>query len=167
MRVLVLGGTGSIGRGIVSALSRRDHETIALARSQDSANRLAAAGAEPLLGDLRDTDSWTPTIDSVDAIVHAAATWGEDMSATDRQVVEAILTTAASCERSKALVYTGGTWKYGQTGDAVAVENSPAFAMEYFSDSIDLERMVLTAPQVRGMVIHPAMVYEDNGGVFE
>jgi nucleoside-diphosphate-sugar epimerase len=39
--------------------------------------------------------------------------------------------------------------------------------MEYFSESINVEQMVLSAPRVRTMVIHPAMVYEDQGGVFE
>ena len=167
MRVLVLGGTGSIGRGVIAALLRRGHDPIALARSRESANRLAGAGAKPLFGDLRDIESWIAAVRDVDGIVHAAATWDEDMQSTDRQVVEAILSTPASCESRKAFVYTGGTWKYGQTGDAVATEESPTFDIEYFADSVKLEKMVLLAPQVRGMVIHPAMVYENHGGVFE
>lgn len=167
MRVLVLGGTGSIGRGVVAALLRHGHEPIALARSKDSANRLADAGAKPLRGDLRDIDRWLPAVRKVDGIVHAAATWDEEMAATDRRVIEVILSTITSCDPSKALVYTGGTWKYGQTGDAIATEDSPACHSEYFADSVNVERMVLTAPQIRGMVVHPAMVYEDRGGVLE
>ncbi len=164
--MLVLGGTGSIGRGVVAALLRCGHESVALARSQESANRLADAGATPLFGDLRDIESWVGAINDVDGIIHAAATWDEEMAATDRQVVEAVLSNIVPCNPPKAFVYTGGTWKYGQTGDAVATEESPTPHIEYFADSLNVEEIVLSAPHVRGMVIHPAMVYEDQGGVF-
>jgi nucleoside-diphosphate-sugar epimerase len=167
LRVLVLGGTGSIGRGVVAALLRRNHEAVALARSRDSADRLARAGATPLRGDLHDIDGWISAVKQVDCIIHAAATWGDDMTTTDRRVVETLLPAMASCDPPKAFVYTGGTWKYGHTGDSIATEESPSIDIEYFADSVNTEKMVIAAPRVRGMVIHPAMVYEDHGGVFK
>lgn len=165
--MLVLGGTGSIGRGIVGALLRRNHEVVALARSQESSNRLANAGARPLHGNLCDIEDWIAVVNDVEGIVHAAATWDEGMAATDRRVVEAVLSTIVSCDPPRPFVYTGGTWKYGQTGDAIATEESPTFDIKYFADSVNIEEMVLSAHHIRGMVIHPAMVYEDHGGVFE
>lgn len=163
----MLGGTGSIGRGIVAALLRRGHEPFALARCRDSADHLMRAGATPIRGDLRDIDGWIQAVDTMDGIFHAAATWDDDMVTTDRRVVEALLPAMASREAPKAFVYTGGTWRYGQTGDSVATEKSPTFDLEFFSGSVDVTNTVLAAPSVRGMVIHPAMVYEDCGGVFE
>jgi len=167
VRVLVLGGTGSIGRGVVAALLRHGHEPIALARSEESANRVRRAGAIPVHGDLRDIRSWIAAVKDVDGVVHAAATWAEDMAATDRRVVEALLTAMANYEPPKAFVYTGGTWRYGHTGDEIATEESPGAAPELFTDAVDVSAMIIAAPSIRGMVIHPAMVYEDCGGVFE
>ena len=53
MRVLVLGGTGSIGGAVVDALLAREHEVIALVRSASAAARTKAVGAQALPGDIR------------------------------------------------------------------------------------------------------------------
>jgi hypothetical protein len=42
MRILVPGGTGSIGGPVVRELRRRGHAVVALARAESSARRLAA-----------------------------------------------------------------------------------------------------------------------------
>jgi nucleoside-diphosphate-sugar epimerase len=60
MRVLVLGGTGSIGAAVVEALVRRGHDVAALARSGASARRLAAMGAEAVPGDIARRDRGSP-----------------------------------------------------------------------------------------------------------
>jgi len=71
LRALVLGGTGSIGSSVVSALVSRRHEVVALARSGSAAERLTAQGAQPLpdpplefpawLADLRSHWAGAPT----------------------------------------------------------------------------------------------------------
>jgi nucleoside-diphosphate-sugar epimerase len=54
MRVLVTGGTGTIGSAVVAELLRNGHAVLALARSDASAQALKDAGAEPLPGEIAD-----------------------------------------------------------------------------------------------------------------
>lgn len=167
MKVLVLGGTGSIGCAIVPALQACGHEVLALGRSPEALESLRQAGAMPIEGNLRVPTNWIHIAKTVDAIIHAAAVWDEDMEAVDRRFIEALLGTLQDDLSSKALIYTGGCWSYGETGDVVATERTPLRPIASFAWSIPIMRMVLTAPVIRGMVIHPAMVYEQGGGVFE
>ena len=118
-------------------------------------------------GDLKDPSSWFDICDSVDGVVHAAAAWGDQMGNIDRQTVEAVLPRLRSEERTKAFVYTGGCWLYGETGNSVAKEDSAFNPLASFAWTIPSIELVLSTTHVRGMVIHPAMVYERDGGVFE
>jgi nucleoside-diphosphate-sugar epimerase len=56
MRVFVTGGTGTIGSAVVAELLAHGHTVLALARSDESARTLQAAGAETLHGALADLD---------------------------------------------------------------------------------------------------------------
>ncbi len=167
MKVLVLGGTGSIGGAVVQRLQERSHQVLGLARSQQAANKLEVAGAHPVVGDIKNPQMWIGTCDQVDAVVHAAASWDEEMGACDKRVVDAVLPRLSKSDRQKAFIYTGGCWLYGETGDTVATEETPPDELESFNWTLPSIHNVLTATQIRGMVIHPAMVYEKRGGVFE
>lgn len=170
MNILVLGGTGSIGGAIVEVLLQRGHQVCALTRSQHSHNAVVAMGAVAIDGDIEHPDCWIDTIDRVDGVVHAAAAWGDTEGGIDAVLVDAILTRAQTARPGNtrlAFIYTGGCWLYGNTGDHVATEESPLVPLASFSWCIPEMDKVLRSPHVRGMVIHPAMVYERNGGVFE
>lgn len=167
MRILVLGGTGSIGSGVVAALLERGHDVVALARSASSADKLRLAGAGTVEGDIVEPRRWIHVARDVDGVVQAAATWKPDMDAVDRRLVDALLAEMAGFDPPKALLYTGGCWLYGQTGDTVANEASPFRPPEGFAGSIPIIGKVLSDAGVRGMVIHPGMVYEARGGVFD
>ena len=166
MRILVLGGTGSIGSGVVAALVERGHDVVALARSTSSADRLRRAGAETIAGDIIDFRPWIHVVRDVDGVVHAAATWKADMNAVDRRLVEDLIAEMRGFDPPKAFLYTGGCWLYGRTGDTVARETSPFRPLDAFADSVAVVERVLSATELRGMVIHPGMVYEAGGGVF-
>jgi uncharacterized protein YbjT (DUF2867 family) len=64
MRVLVLGGTGSIGGPVVRELIRRGHDVVALARSAASAQKLADLGAATIAGDISTPDQWLGALQS-------------------------------------------------------------------------------------------------------
>jgi nucleoside-diphosphate-sugar epimerase len=88
MKIFVTGGSGFVGSTLVRRLVAEGHEVLALARSSSSAQRVRAAGADPIPGDLaelRETDSltrpWLARLQEVDAVVHVAAHmefWGPD-----------------------------------------------------------------------------------------
>jgi nucleoside-diphosphate-sugar epimerase len=166
MKVLLLGGTGSIGGAVLRVLLDHGHEVFALGRSPQSREALKNAGAVPVEGDLQDPGKWIDCVDGVDGIIQAAAVWGDVMDEIDRRFVEVLLDNLKNDSSQKAFIYTGGCWLYGETGDAVATETTPFMPPASFSGAIPTVQMVLSSACVRGMVIHPAMVYERNGGVF-
>lgn len=166
MHVLVLGGTGSIGAAVVASLIRRGHRVTALARSDVSARKLTAMGATALPGDVRMPGPWLPVVDRVDGVIHAATDFGADMAAMDRLLLDALLPRLSANARNQALLYTGGCWLYGATGDIVATELSRFDPLPAFAWMLPAIRRVTAAPGVRGVVIHPAMVYEGTEGVF-
>src|SRR5579864_1838202 len=69
MRILVTGGTGYLGRAIVTALGNRGHELVIFARS---ASRAGLPGTA-LDGDIRDPDAVSRAAAGCDAISHSAA----------------------------------------------------------------------------------------------
>ena len=72
MRLFVTGGTGAVGRPVVTALKSRNHEILALARSDANQQILQDLGARPVSADLYDEQSLFPYLDECDAIVHMA-----------------------------------------------------------------------------------------------
>ena len=166
VKVLILGGTGSIGSAIVPALLARGHEVVALGRSEESRARLARAGATPLPGDIRAPEAWSAILAEVDAVVHAAATFDEHMGAVDRHLLDVLLERLSARSRPASFVYTGGCWLYGPTGNLAADESTPLNPLEDFAWMAENLQRVLNAQFLRGLVIHPAMVYERDGGVF-
>lgn len=166
MHVLLLGGTGSIGSAVLEELVAHSHRVTALARSNRSAKALAEAGARPLTGDLAAPGNWAHAVTEVDAVVQVAADFESDMGAIDRSVLEALVA-AASAGRPSPLriLYTGGCWLFGETGTDVADEASPYDPLPSFSWMIENWRWLAGAPNVEPVLLHPAMVWDELGGV--
>jgi nucleoside-diphosphate-sugar epimerase len=111
MRVFVTGASGGIGSVVVPELITAGHEVLGLARSEASAQAIAAAGASVLRGDLDDPASLRMGVDASDGVIHLAfdhdfKDFAESV-AVEARVVE---TFGAALEGSgKALVFTSGT----------------------------------------------------------
>ena len=67
-RVLVLGGTGSIGRLVVARLLELDDQPRVLTRDPDRAHRVLPDTAELVAGDLNDTAGVAAALDGVDRL---------------------------------------------------------------------------------------------------
>ncbi len=167
MRVFVLGGTGTIGTAVVSELVNRNHQVVALSRSEKSDHKLVSAGADLLRGDLSDPTHWADDAISCDAIIQVAATFGDDMGDVDAKATKALMHASNSQTDPTRLIYTGGCWLYGDTGDEIATEDRPFDPLPSFAWMVTHAEMLLKSPNLCTAVVHPAMVYDTrDGGVF-
>jgi nucleoside-diphosphate-sugar epimerase len=167
MRVFVLGGTGTIGTAVVAELLNRNHQVVALSRSEKSDCKLVSAGADPLRGDLSDPIHWANEAISCNAIIQVAATFGDDMGDVDAKAMKALMHASNSQTDPTRLIYTGGCWLYGYTGDEIATEDRPFNPLPSFAWMVAHAEMLIKSPNLCTAVIHPAMVYNTrDGGVF-
>jgi nucleoside-diphosphate-sugar epimerase len=164
MKVFVIGPTGSIGAAITRELVAAGHAVSGLCRSSASAAKISAWAASAVHGDLREPAGWAGHAVACDGVIHAGATFGADEAAIDRKVIDALQ--SAPSDHKPRLIYTGGCWLYGQTGDEVATEDSPFNAISAFAWAVDHAEELLRSDRFRTCIIHPAMVYHADGGVF-
>jgi nucleoside-diphosphate-sugar epimerase len=167
LRILVLGGTGSIGAAVVRELIARGHVVHGLARSDASATKLASLGATPLPGDIASPMAWTGRLPQLDAVIHAACDFDSDMGAIDRRLLDYLLPPLGAQANRPRFITTGGCWLFGATGDAIGTEDTALDPLPAFAWMVPQLERVLAAPEVDGIVIHPAMVYTADGGVFD
>jgi nucleoside-diphosphate-sugar epimerase len=114
MRVFITGGTGLIGTAVTAELLAHGHEVAVLARSDASADKARAAGAEPVPGALADLDAIRAAAAGADGVIHLA--FGNDFSspealaaniAEETAALDALDETLAGTE--KPLVIVSGT----------------------------------------------------------
>ncbi|MEM1387058.1 MAG: NAD-dependent epimerase/dehydratase family protein [Pseudomonadota bacterium] len=167
LRVFILGGTGTIGRAVVADLAARSHDVVGLSRSVASDAVLRALGAAPCRGDLLEPEPWVDHAVGHDAVVQLAATFEDDMGAVDARVMSALVRAAQVRSEPLRVVYTGGCWLYGETGDRMASEETPFNPLPAFAWMVAQADMLLSAPAMRAAIIHPAIVYDaGDGGAF-
>jgi nucleoside-diphosphate-sugar epimerase len=123
-------------------------------------------GATPVAGDIASPERWIAGLPLLDAVIHAACDFNSDMAAIDLRLLDTLLPALAAQPKRARLIYTGGCWLFGATGDEIATEETPFRPLPAFAWMVPQLRRVLESPDVDGIVIHPAMVYADGGGVF-
>ena len=155
-----------IGSAVVRKLIARGHVVLGLARSEASAAKLAGFGATPLRGDIASPEAWTGRLPQLDAVVHAACDVDSDMGVIDRRLLDYLLPALGAQANKPRFITTGGCWLFGATGDAIATEETALDPLPAFAWMVPHLERVLAAPEVDGIVIHPAMVYTADGGVF-
>lgn len=165
MHVLLLGGTGSIGSAILEDLIAHGHSITALARSEKAATVLAENGATPLFGDMTRPEEWAPALSGFDALIQAAAAFDTDMGAIDKKLLGAIAENTAERKVPLRVLYTGGCWLYGETGERIADEMTPFDPLPSFAWMVENWQWLCQADGIAPILIHPAMVYDQHGGV--
>lgn len=166
MRVFLLGATGTIGQAVLRALIARGHEVVALARSETSAGKIARLGATVVRGDIGIPDRWLTDLPDVDGAIQMACDFDSAMGETERHLLDGLLPRLAASPQKVRFIYTGGCWLFGPTGNNVATEESTLSPLPAFAWMVPHLQRVLASNDIEGIVIHPAMVYGGDGGVF-
>lgn len=121
MKVFVTGATGNIGSAVVAELLAHDHEVVGLARSDASAAKLAAAGADSVRGALTDLDVVRTAAAEADGVIHLA--FSNDFSspealaagvAEETAAIDAIGETLVGSDKP-FVVCSGTPWVPGRT----------------------------------------------------
>jgi dihydroflavonol-4-reductase len=128
-RVFVTGGSGFIGGRLVERLVADGHDVLALARSDTSADGVAAIGARPVMGDLSDVDVLRNQMDGCDVVFHVAGI-NEMCSLNELEMFRSNVTgtrnvvAAAAAASLQRVVYTSSAVVLGEATGTVGSERS-------------------------------------------
>ncbi len=165
MNVFITGATGYIGFNIAQAFRRAGHQVWGLTRSTAKATVLEQQEIRPVIGSLQQPDSYKAVAEQCTVLIHCATDSQNDWAAVERQTIETLLAASQRGLQPKTLVYTSGSWVYGDTRGRIVDETTAPVQFVIGAHRPDIEQLVLHATNVRGLVMRPAMVYGERGGM--
>lgn len=160
MKVALTGATGFVGSHVLADLYKHGHEVTALVRDDAQADAVAARGATPVVVDLYDRPTVTRLLGNADGAIHTASPGDATSANLDSAVVDAV--TGAFGGTGKPYLQISGLWIYG--ANPSITEASPLNAPALVSWKEPIERRVLGAADMRGVVIVSSVAYGDGGG---
>ena len=160
MKVALTGATGFVGSHVLTELQGRGHEVTALVRNDAQADTVAARGAIPAVADLYDRPALTSLLAKADGAIHTASPGDATSADLDSAVVDAAI--AALAGTGKPYLQISGLWIYG--ANPAITEESAFNAPPLVSWKVPIERRVLDAREMRGVVIVSGVAYGDGGG---
>jgi nucleoside-diphosphate-sugar epimerase len=160
MKVILTGSTGFVGSHILTELQKHGHEVTALVRNDTQADKAAAAGATPAVVDLYDRPAVVSKLTSADGAIHTASPGDATSANLDTAVVDAV--TEAFAGSGRPYLQISGAWIYGD--NTAITEESPIKAPAMVAWKEPIERRVLDAAGMRGVVIVSSTAYGDGGG---
>jgi nucleoside-diphosphate-sugar epimerase len=176
--IFVTGGTGLVGRHLLTVLAERRIAATALARSDAAANAVKSLGATPFSGSADDPATWA-RVGDCSAIVHCAAliTAQENWEAYRRSNVESVRLAAARARQlgvplvhlSSVAVYASES-RLGRDGEVTeSYPIGPLDDRSYYPRSKRLaEREVWEAvgAGLRAVVLRPTVIYGEGDRQF-
>jgi nucleoside-diphosphate-sugar epimerase len=127
MRIFVTGAPGFIGSALVPELMQAGHQVLGLTRSEAGAEKLRAAGAEVLHGNIEDLDSLRKGASKTDGVIHLA--FNHDFSQFQKNVDNDGAAIAAIGEvlmgSNRPFVVTSGTAIAANVDGKTSTEDSP------------------------------------------
>jgi nucleoside-diphosphate-sugar epimerase len=160
MKVALTGATGFIGSHVLTELQEHGHDVTALVRDPTQAGVVAGRGATPAVIDLYDRSAVVSLLADADAAIHTASPGDETSANLDEAVVGAAIEGFAGTD--KAYIQISGLWIYGE--NTSISEESPVDAPALVAWKEPIERRILEAPDMRGVVVVSSVAYGDGGG---
>jgi len=160
MKVALTGATGFIGSHVLTDLYKHGHQVTALVRDNHQADIVAARGATPAVVDLYDRPRVESLFRDAEAAVHTASPGDATSADLDSAVVDAAIDAYAGTGR--AYIEISGQWVYG--ANTAITEESPFQAPALVAWKEPIERRVLAAKDMRGVVVVSGVAYGDGAG---
>jgi nucleoside-diphosphate-sugar epimerase len=160
MKVALTGATGFIGSHVLAELVEHGHEVTALVRDQPQADVVERRGATPAVVDIYDRPAVVSLLRDADGVIHTASPGDATSADLDSAMVDAALEALAGS--GKPYIHISGAWIYGS--NTSIDEESPMTAPAMVSWKEPIDRRVLAATDVRGVVIVSSVAYGDGGG---
>jgi nucleoside-diphosphate-sugar epimerase len=160
MNVALTGATGFIGSHVLAELKAHGHEVTTLVRSESDAEAIASKGATPVVVDLFDKPAVVSALSDADAAIHTASPGDETSADMDAAVADAAIEVFG--DTGKPYLHISGQWVYG---DNLSIdEQSPFNSPGLVAWREPIEKRVLDASGMRGVVIVSGVAYGDGGG---
>src|ERR1700751_679229 len=160
MKVVLTGATGFVGSHVLADLHKHGHEVTALVRDDAQEDTVAARGATPVVVDLYDRPAVARLLGHADGAIHTASPGDATSADLDSAVVDAV--TSAFAGTGQPYIQISGLWIYG--ANPAITEASPFNAPAMVSWKEPIERRVLGATDIRGVVIVSSGAYGGGGG---
>lgn len=173
MKCFVTGTTGFIGSAVTDQLLEKDHEVTGLTHSPEKTEPLRKKRVQPVVGDMREPESWISAVHDAETIIHTATLpvpsrpnkrYLNNLRQAQETAVSSLIEAARSC---RLFVYTSGMTVYG-TGKATKTEQSEINPVELAHPYVVGERLLMDAyekNELPVMILRSAGVYGD-GGIF-
>jgi nucleoside-diphosphate-sugar epimerase len=158
MKIALTGATGFIGSHMLAELQEHGHEVIALVRANPEV--VAGRGATPAVVDLYDRPSVVRLLSDADGAIHTASPGDATSAELDSAVADAAI--EAFDGTANPYIQISGTWVYGD--NTSITEESPFNPPALVAWREPIERRVLGASDMRGVVIVSGVAYGDAGG---
>lgn len=180
MRIIITGGTGMIGSRLVATLAEAGHEVIVLSRSPQKYSFPDGARGEKW--DAKTSSGWGHLADGADAIINLAGEniagdglvpdrWTAEKKRRIREsrlnVGEAVMEAIdRAAQKPAVLIQSSGIDYYGDSGDQIVTEDSPAGDTFLAQVCVDWEDSTAEAETqgVRRVVLRTGVVFSMEGG---
>jgi nucleoside-diphosphate-sugar epimerase/predicted dehydrogenase len=175
--VLVIGGTGFIGRALVRQLLKGGHSVRVLARNPGAAAELADMGVELVKGDFSDLHSVDSALRGIESVFHLARGYGNTWPEYEKYDVEPTRRVAELCIEHgvKRLYYASSIAIYdaGHRGKSIRESTAPVPAMlranPYSRSKAENEALLLELHRARGLpvvIFRPGIVLGPGGSPY-
>jgi nucleoside-diphosphate-sugar epimerase len=155
MKIFLTGANGFIGGAVAAALMADGHKIRGLVRDQAKADVVSAYGIDPVIGTLDDRTLLETEARGAEAVVNTA-------SSDHRGAVEALL--AGLADSGKPFLHTSGSSivgdeAMGEPSARIFYEDTPITPEPEKVARVAIDRLVLEASGVRGIVLCNTMIY--------